>query len=565
MNQKSSYDPNPNPFDQNSEDDSSEQGTSTDTLRHPEFFSKYDPALDRQQTNVVEPKRETKDLNPSIRINYDGKNFKDTSGARKYNLASLKQGCKRARFLFVTPDQYDPIPNFTSGPAYLAAVLEKNDYHVEIFHGTCYHLGPQDLGRYLLQREHFDYIGIGYLSNYVHDVIEYCKAIRLASPSSKIILGCNGFTPLPGFYLAKTGADYGVSGEAEDSLLNLLNALSCGESIEDLPSISFRDGDRLYVNEKRQPVPDISKIPWPAYHLYPVEKYIKYENTGYHKGRNYFVILSSRGCPYKCNFCYRLEEGHRHRPFDDFLGELHFLNDKYNIDDFGLQDELFMTSKKHVKQFCEKLITAMDENVIPRISWATTGRLNIVDKEIAEAMAAAGCRQILFGLESGDTKVLELMNKKTTSDAIREGVNVTKQAGMAVSLPCMFGNIGETANSIQKTVDLLLELKPDEYRTLRPVTPYPGSPLYEYALKEGLIRDHEEFFQLSRNPDLLTVNFTEMSNEKFYQALYEANNQLVETYHKSMATAEMSLYKSMYFRDDDSDFVPPTRGLGASA
>jgi anaerobic magnesium-protoporphyrin IX monomethyl ester cyclase len=356
--------------------------------------------------------------------------------------------------------------------------------------------------------------------------------------------------------LAKTGADYGISGEAENSMLNLLNSLCCGESIESLPSISFRDGDRLYVNEQREPVPDITKIPWPAYHLYPIERYVKYENTGYHKGRKYFVIMSSRGCPYICNFCYRIEEGHRHRPFDDFLGEMHFLNDKHSITDFGFQDELFMTSKKHVKQFCENLIEAMDNGVIPRVTWATTGRFNIVDKEIAEVMAAAGCREVLFGLESGDSKALAIMNKKTSAEMICEGVHVSREAGMTVSLPCMFGNIGETRESIQKTVDLLLELRPDEYRTIRPVTPYPGSPLYEYALSKGLLKDHEDFFQRSRNPDLLTVNFTEMSNNDFYQALYDGNEQLVDAYHKCAREAETEVFKSMYFKDDDSDFIP---------
>ncbi|MER2492182.1 B12-binding domain-containing radical SAM protein [Catenovulum sediminis] len=558
------YDPNPNPFDKNKiEKESGEKDNSSDKqkLRNPGMQAKnYDPKMDIQQYTVSDPKRSA-DPNPRIKINYEGDSFRATKGPRNYPLRNLAKGEKRARVLFVTMDQYDQLPNFTSGPAYLAAVLENNDYYVEIFHGTCYHLGPKDLESFLLERETFDYIGIGYLSNYIHDCIEHCKAIRSASPKSKIILGGNGFTPLPGFYLAKTGADYGISGEAENSMLNLLNALSCGEDIHDLPSISYRDGDEIFVSKKREPVPDIKTIPWPAYHLYPLEKYIQYQNTGYHKGRNFFVILSSRGCPYVCNFCYRLETGHRHRPFDDFLGEMQLLNDKYNVDDFGFSDELFMTSKSHVRQFCEKMIKAMDQGDIPRVSWATTGRFNIVDKEIAEIMAAAGCRQILYGLESGDTSALERMNKKTSEQMIRDGVKYTQQAGMDVSLPCMFGNIGETEESIKKTVKILLDCKPDEYRLLRPVTPYPGSPLYEYALKNGLLKDHEDFFQLSRNPDLMTVNFTEMSNEQFYNALYKANEELITAYHLEMIEQEKQVFKTMYFKDDDSSFVPHTQGI----
>lgn len=554
MRDKSLYDPNPNPFDRNRVDKTDTQQPATAADSGPVDLV-YDPELDKQQYKVIELKN-TKDINPRIKINYAGKNFKDTSGPRSYPLPPLASGSKRARVLFITPDQYDQVPSFTSGPAYLAAVLEQNDYYVEIFHGTCLHLGPKDLERYLLERDPFDYIGIGYLTNYIHDVIQYCKAVRSASPTSKIILGAQGFTALPAFYLAKTGADYGISGEAENSLLNLLNALSSGQTAEGIPSVAFRDGSEIHVNKGREPVPDIAKIPWPAYHLYPLEKYIHYRNTGYHKGVKYFVILTSRGCPYICNFCYRMEEGHRHRPFEDVLNELHFLNDRYGVTDFGLQDELFMTSHKHVEQFCQNLIKAMDDKIIPRITWATTGRFNIVTREIAQMMAQAGCREVLFGLESGDSEALALMNKKTSAEQIRAGVLWSREAGMSVSLPCMFGNIGETKESIQKTVDVLIELRPDEYRTIRPVTPYPGSPLYEYAMEKKLIADHEDFFQRSKNPDLLTVNFTEMSDQEFYQALYSANDQLITAYHQAMMDGEREVFRNMYFKQDDSDFVP---------
>ena len=559
--QDDAYDPNPNPFAENKID--GPENILGSPIRNAEYYANYQPAMDKQQYSVGKG-HSAKDINPRIKINYDGRNFKDTPGPRQYHFPKLMKSGKRARVLFVTPDQYDKFPNFTSGPAYLAAVLEQNDYDVEIFHGTCLHLGPKDLERFLQTRKRFDFIGIGYLSNYVHDVIDYIKAIRAASPSSKVIIGGNGFSPLPGFYLAKTGADYGISGEAENSMLNLLNALICNKTVEDLPSVSFRDGSEIFVNKKREPVPDIEKIPLPAYHLYPLDQYIQYSNTGYHKGRKFFVILTSRGCPYACNFCYRLEEGHRYRPFDDVLSEFQLLNGKYGVSDFGFSDELFMTSKKHVKDFCLNLIHAFDAGLLPRITWSTTGRFNIVDKDTADIMAAAGCRQILFGLESGDSKVLEIMNKKTTEEQVRHGVQVTKDAGMNVSLPCMFGNIGETEESIAKTVKVLLDCKPDENRLLRPVTPYPGSPLYEYALSKGLLKNHEEFFQLSRNPDLLTINFTEMSNDQFYRALYKANEELIDGYHTAAIEQEKAVFRNMYFNNDDAGFIPnPAQGIKA--
>lgn len=517
-----------------------------------ENHATYEPTLDDKHTKVVDRRLGPKDVNPLLKINYDGENYKDTRGPKDYNLSPLSKGEKRARFLFVMIDQYDKIPFWTFGPAYLAAVLEKNDYHVEIFNGTVWHLGPKDLENYLLNTEPFDFIGIGYLSNYVHDVIEHIKAIRSASPSSKIILGGNGYSPLPAFYLAKTGADYGISGEAENSLLNLVNALSAGASPENIPSVSFRDGEDIHVSNLREPVPLITEIPQPAYHLFPIENYAWYERRGYHKGVKAFNILSSRGCPFRCNFCYRLEEGFRYRPFDDFLSEIKFLNERYGIEHFNMSDELFMTGKNHVIEFSNKLASAFDTGLLPRISWETTGRLNIVDQNVANAMAAGGCNRILYGLESGDTKVLELMNKKTTNDMIENGIEATFNAGMEVQLPCMFGNIGETADSVKKTVAILKKYGGADKRLLRPVTPYPGSPLYKYALEKNLLKDHDEFFEISKNPDLLTVNFTDMDDETFYKVLFEANVELIDDFYDRMKKVEKKSFSQLYFQGDDS-------------
>ena len=220
-----------------------------------------------------------------------------------------------------------------------------------------------------------------------------------------------------------------------------------------------------------------------------------------------------------------------------------------------MSDELFMTSKKHVVAFSDQLTKAMDTGIIPRITWETTGRLNIVDQNVANAMAAAGCVRILYGLESGDTKVLELMNKKTTNEMIESGIQATIKAGMEVNLPCMFGNIGETEQSVKKTVEILKKYSGSDERLLRPVTPYPGSPLYKYALDKGLLRDHEHFWEISKNPDLLTINFTDMDDKTFYKALYEANVELIDSYHDRIREIKKKSFENLYFKDDDSDFV----------
>ena len=138
---------------------------------------------------------------------------------------------------------------------------------------------------------------------------------------------------------------------------------------------------------------------------------------------------------------------------------------------------------------------------------------------------------------------------------IEDGINTTKNAGMKVWLPCMFGNIGETEESINKTVDILIKHSPAEKRMLRPVTPYPGSPLYQYALDKGLIKDHEHFFEISKNPDLLSVNFTELSDDKFNEVLYKANKTLLKEYYRRQNENDLKGYEMLYFHDDDSQLI----------
>ena len=217
-----------------------------------------------------------------------------------------------------------------------------------------------------------------------------------------------------------------------------------------------------------------------------------------------------------------------------------------------MSDELFMTKKEHVIEFSNNLIKAVDDGIIPKITWETTGRLNIVNQAVAEAMEESGCTRILYGLESGDTKVLELMNKKTTDEMIESGISATINAGMEIQLPCMFGNIGETAKSVKKTVAILKKFTGTDESLLRPVTPYPGSPLYQYALDKGLLRDHEHFFEISKNPDLMTINFTEMSDETYYKVLYESNKELIDSYYDNMKQYEKESFSKLYFKDDDS-------------
>ena len=130
-------------------------------------------------------------------------------------------------------------------------------------------------------------------------------------------------------------------------------------------------------------------------------------------------------------------------------------------------------------------------------------------------------------------------------DVVIKGVEATLEAGISPGLNVIFGNIGDTKETLNKGVEFLLKYDDGvQFRTIRPATSYPGSPLYYYAIEKGLIRGCEDFYENKHiNSDLIAVNFTDMSDEEFHDCLLEANSKLTENYFRKQCTASLERAK----------------------
>jgi radical SAM superfamily enzyme YgiQ (UPF0313 family) len=163
-------------------------------------------------------------------------------------------------------------------------------------------------------------------------------------------------------------------------------------------------------------------------------------------------------------------------------------------------------------------------------------------------MKRAGCVFINYGIEAMDNQILKNMNKALTTDIIIRGIEATLAAGISPGLNIIFGNIGENHETLNKGVEFLLKYDDGgQLRTIRPVTPYPGSPLYYYAIENCLLRDCEDFYENKQiNSDLVSVNFTDMSDEEFHQALLEANSRLIRNYFRKKMEAVLQQASNLY-------------------
>ena len=221
----------------------------------------------------------------------------------------------------------------------------------------------------------------------------------------------------------------------------------------------------------------------------------------------------------------------------------------YNINYIIFLDELLMTSCERTEDICHGILNA-DLN----IKWSCNGRLNYARSKTLDLMKKSGCVFINYGIESLDRQALKTMNKALIPKQIHQGVQNTLDADIRPGLNIIFGNIGEDKRSLDMGVDFLLKYDDhSQMRTIRPVTPYPGTPLYDYAIAKGLLKDCEDFYENKHiNSDLLSVNFTSLSDDAFHEALFEANKKLIDAYFTQQKEKTIQTAHKLYTMQDVS-------------
>jgi radical SAM superfamily enzyme YgiQ (UPF0313 family) len=260
-----------------------------------------------------------------------------------------------------------------------------------------------------------------------------------------------------------------------------------------------------------------------------------------------FSVLSGRGCPFRCNFCYRMDKGYRPRSPESIIEEIRILKKDFSISYITFIDELLMASEQRTVTLCEAFIKAE-----LNITWSCNGRLNYATPEVLKTMRKAGCVFINYGIESMDDNMLKVMNKNLTEKQIETGIKATLAESISPGFNIIFGNIGETTDILQKGVDFLLKYDDhSQLRTIRPVAPYPGCDLYYYAIEKGLLKDCADFYENKHiNSDLLSVNFTDLSDEEFHGHLFDANKKLLNNYYQHRGNSMIDLAKKLYLNKD---------------
>lgn len=454
------------------------------------------------------------------------------------------------RVLLVVLDYDSYVHYFPMGLSYIAAVLKKEGHEVEIYNQNLHHYPETHLTVYL-DNNRFDVVGLGFIAGYY----EYRKAVRISKAINEsknrpfFLIGGHGPTPEPEFFLRKTGADVVVMGEGEETVVELLNARRDNFPFTQIKGIAFREKGEYVVNERRPLIADLDSIPFPAYELFPMEYYRLLRAPNWVNSDFIIPMISGRGCNFKCNFCYRMDEGFRPRSSDSIIEEIKLLKKDYGATYIVFGDELLMSSRERTTNLCNDFIKHK-----LNIKWLCNGRLNFAKKDLLNLMKKSGCVFINYGIESMDDRILKNMNKALTTKQIIAGIEATLDAGISPGLNIIFGNIGENRETLRNGLEFLLKYDDGaQMRTIRPVTPYPGSPLYYYAIEKGFLKDCEDFYEKKHvNSDLLSINFTDLTDDEFHRALFDANSILIDNYFTNRRKSYLEQMKKLYLERDES-------------
>lgn len=452
------------------------------------------------------------------------------------------------KVLFINYDNQSSHNILPVGAGYVAGYARANGYgDITYYSQDVYHYPEEHLTRFLSENS-FDVVAIGFVAGYYQHrkIISICDAINRAAHRPFVVLGGHGPTPVPEFYLKVTGADAVVMGEGELPFVNLLKALDSGTPLDGIKGVAYRDGDRCMVNERETPIRDLDSIPFPYYEPLPMEYYVNAKFYNMAPTDRMIYMVSSRGCNYACNFCQRLEKGIRFRSPENVVEEIRKYQKDYGVNYLVFLDELLMFSEKRVQELTEAFIRAE-----LNIKYFCTGRLNTVNKNMLAMLKRSGCVYIDYGIEQFDDGALKAMDKKLTEEEIIRGIELTQAEGFPIIFDLIFGNLGDTPKTLRKTLDFFKKYNDyGQFRTIRPVTPYPGSRLYDHAVEKGLLSGPEDFYAKHINLELPTVNFTGISDDQFLSLLMEANQEITTDYYNHLCDSALESFRKVYFEKD---------------
>lgn len=366
-------------------------------------------------------------------------------------------------------------------------------------------------------KDEYEYIGITFLTPSFVDAIKIANMVKKKQPQAVLICGGPHVSSLPEETLRQSLFDIAVIGEGEETIVEIVNDNDFGE----IKGIYYKKDKRIFKNPLRPLLPNLDESPLPAWHLYDLEEY--HSPRVVCRRNPVGAMETSRGCPFGCVYCNKSVFGKvfRTKSPERVVYEMEYML-RCGFREIFVYDDGFSIDMARAKRICD-LIIKKDL----RFPWTLHNgiRIDKVDGELLKKLKKAGCYKISFGVETGNSRVLEEIQKGTTLIQARRVFKLAEKAGVETIGFFMFGLPGDTEKTMRETIDFAKELDPD-YPKASITIPLPATPMFEKLHRAGAIKTYNwrEYNQqttteIYRHPNLKWETIYEYYS-KFYKELY---------------------------------------------
>jgi radical SAM superfamily enzyme YgiQ (UPF0313 family) len=370
------------------------------------------------------------------------------------------------------------LPFALLGLGYLAAVLEKNQYQVDVIDCQVLKLSLEDFKSEISKRQP-NIVGVTSSTLTYKAALKLVKIAKEACPDCITIAGGPHVTFWDDKALEECPElDIVVRKEGENTMLELVQRIEAEKIYNDVVGITCRKDGKIIRNPDRQYIEDLDSLPFPARHLWPMDRLREYEDILY--------LATSRGCVYWCEFCTTVRmhgRKYRIRSPKNVADELEFLHKTYGNSKFTFCDDAFTVDQSRTVALCNEI-----QKRGLKIEWNCGTRVDMLTKDLLAKMKEAGCISVWFGVESGSQQVLDAMKKGITPELTMKVFSWVRELGLKPIPNVILGFPGETKESAWKTIKFVEKISPDEVGFYNVATPFPGTPMYDLVKEKGWLR-----------------------------------------------------------------------------
>lgn len=420
------------------------------------------------------------------------------------------------------------------GTIYAASYMRSLGHDVDLFdvalmsnvNGIVAYLEQEAPDYLVIYDDGFNYLTKMCLTNMRHACFEMIKNTKRYN--TKIIVSSSDSTDHFERYI-EAGADVVLLGEGELSLKETIETFTSNSNLSEVPGIAYIENEKIVTNVRRPVIRSLDDLPNPAWDLIDIAPYKAiWEKHGHPFTLN---LATTRGCPYKCNWCAKPIYGNRYnsRSPERVVAEIKEIKERFGVTKFWMCDDIFGLKPGWVQSFRDEL---EKENL--SISYHIQSRADLLlQEDNIDALVSSGLKEVWIGAESGSQKILDAMDKGTTLEQIKTSTRILQSKGVRVAYFLQFGYLEETKQDVQATIDMLMGNMPDDIG-VSVSYPLPGTVFYDKVKSELSGKSNWT------DSDDLALMFQNTFNQEYYKALHRY-------IHKKFRQAQSSPIKSLLY------------------